>query len=108
MLTIHKRILVIPVPRWLFKVLDSLGAQKTILRQGHQILAHMHKFLAIYFTKDVRFLETSTGRKNLPPSAMVIVLPRTTHAWVDATVANGCAVVAHFHHGHPAHNISAT
>jgi|ERR1700682_2614746 len=108
MLTIiNKRIIVIPVPRLLFRVLDSLGAQKTILRHGHQILAHMHKFLAVYFTKDVRFLETAAGRKDLPASAMVVVLPRTTHGWVDATVANGCGVVAHFHHGHPAHSISA-
>lgn len=100
---IDKRLVVIYVPKVLIKVLEWLGAKKTILRHGHQIKSHMHRFLAVYFTMDVRYVETGSGRKELPASAMVIVLPRTIHGWVDTLNDSECGVVSHFHRGHPAH-----
>jgi hypothetical protein len=104
---VNRRIAVIAVPAIFFKLLEKVGAKETVLRQGHQILAHMHKFLAVYFTKDVQFLQTRAGRRKLPPYAMVVVMPRTVHGWVDVATGDGCGVVAHFHHGHPTHHITA-
>lgn len=104
---ISRRIVVVAVPKAAFRILDWLGAKRTVLQSGHQVVAHMHKFLAVYFTRDVRFLQLRSGKKRLPECAMVIVLPHTIHGWVDASTETGCGIVAHFHHGHPAHRISA-
>lgn len=102
--SIEKRIFIIPVPRFLIIMLECIGAHKTPIRKGEQVLAHMHKYLALYFTSNIRWIQCKGGKKKLPRYAMAIVFPRAVHGWVD-TISEKDGVVSHFHHGHPAHHI---
>jgi hypothetical protein len=102
-----RNIIVIPIPGWVFNLLRQIGAEETVLTTRQQIMKHLHKFLAVYFTCNVKYIETVSGVRRLPSRAMVVVLPNTIHGWVDCVEGVPCGIVAHFHPGHPAHSISS-
>lgn len=105
MARIEPNIYIIPVPKFFITFMEKIGAERTILNDGEQVLAHMHKHISVYFTSNVKWIDGKNGRKRLPAHAIAIVLPRAVHGWVDTAIKDKIGVVSHFHHGHPVHHI---
>jgi hypothetical protein len=102
------KITVLRVPGIVWALLRRLpGWQQTLLNGGQRISVHLHKFLAVYFTADVSYLDSEAGAIPLPSRSMVIVPSGRKHGWrVDASTA-GVGTVGHFHAGHGVHHVTA-
>jgi quercetin dioxygenase-like cupin family protein len=96
--------MVIRVPRAIRRLLGRIPRWKeTLLLPEARISQHSHRFMAIYFTFGVRFLNTATGTRPLPAAAIVIVPAGVEHGW--SGTSNAAAIVGHFHVGHLVHVI---
>jgi hypothetical protein len=105
-MNVRDRVLVIPIPPFLFRVLRWLpGWHETHLPRAKSIAVHSHRYMAMYFVQHIADLQLRSYRRSLPRCAVAIFSAGTPHGWIQSQV-NDAGRVGHFHSNHEPHALS--
>ena len=81
-------ILIVPLPRWVFRFVSGVAYRKTLLSSGRKTESHRHIFFSFYMAEKIKSLEQPDNSEiPLPEYSVVIVLPFVHHAWTNVNGA---------------------
>ena len=77
--------LIISLSESMLGIFGKIAHRKTQLDIGKKTETHKHRLFSLYIVENMECLQTPHGELDLPPHALVIVMPFITHGWSNRT-----------------------